>query len=125
MVRRVLKKLRFFQFTATCEINKTKFYLFNRIKKLENKTTGLSLKGKSIAIPHETEYKNTSLLAAITTTSILHYSINEANTNGIIFYDFIKETILKLNKQKGYIFLMDNVPLITRENKVFSINAPK
>ena len=41
-----------------------------------NKTIGLSLKGKPIAIPHESEFKNTSLLVAITTTSILHYSIN-------------------------------------------------
>ena len=65
--------------------------------KLENKRRGLSEKGKAISIPHETEYKNSSLLLVITTKKILHYSINEENTDGDIFNEFIQETaILKI-----------------------------
>jgi transposase len=70
---------------------------------------GCSLKGTSISTQLEPKSKNISLLMAITTDNILHYSVSEQNIDGLIYVDFIKKIIEKLNSS-GYIFLMDNVP---------------
>ena len=78
-------------------------------KKLENHTKGLSKKGVAISIPKDIEYNNISAIMAITTKNVLHYSVSDQNTNTIIYNDFIKEVILKLNNEKDFIFLMDNV----------------
>lgn len=52
--------------------------------------------------------KNISLLLAITTNKILHFQINDENTTSIIFFNYIKEIISKLN-EPNYIFIFDNI----------------
>ena len=70
---------------------------------------GLSLKGKPINIPiNQLKYTNHSLLMAVNTKGIVNYNIYVENINTNIFFSFIKDVILKLDK-KGHVFLFDNV----------------
>jgi transposase len=71
---------------------------------------GLSIKGKRINIPCENKkIKNKSLIVAITTTKIINNEIHETGVNGLIFKEFIQNTINKLT-ELNYCFIFDNVP---------------
>lgn len=77
--------------------------------KLFSINKGLSEKGRKINIPVKQKLdKNITLLLAVTTKEILNFQIKKENINSIKFFDFIKETISKLN-EPNYIFLFDNI----------------
>jgi transposase len=91
-------------------------------QKLEKHDKGLSKKGVAISIPKEIKYNNISAIVAINTKKILHYCVTDKHVNGIIFNDFIKGLITKLNGEKGFIFLMDNVPFHYNKDLIKNIN---
>ena len=71
---------------------------------------GMSLKGDRINEPVNVKrIKNKSLVCALTSSGIIHNEIHETGVNGIIFTDFIKNTIAKLT-ELNYYFVFDNVP---------------
>ena len=83
--------------------------------KLLSNNKGLSIKGTPINIPIKQKLdKNISLLLAITTSGILHFNINKENTNSIVFYNFIKEIISKLEKKIIFLYLIIFVFIITK-----------
>ena len=55
------------------------------------------------------ELKKKSLICALTTSSIIHNEIHETGVNGIVFTEFIKNTINKLT-ELNYYFIFDNIP---------------
>ncbi len=96
------------------EINKKSFDKIISIdecgfNKFLSSKKGLSEKGKQINVPIKQKInKNISLLLAITNKNILHFEINNENTTSLIFFNFIKEIINKLN-EPNYIFIFDNI----------------
>ncbi len=79
---------------------------FNKLLSINK---GLSEKGKKINVPIRQKLdKNITLLLATTTKGVLHFHIKRENINSILFYDFIKETIDKL-EDKNYVFVFDNI----------------
>jgi len=105
----LIKKRKLFQEQINLEIQ-SKIIAIDEsgFNKLFNLSKGLSKKGKVINIPKTEDSKNISLLMAINNTNIIHYNVSEQKINGLIYIDFIKEIIDKLDTS-GYIFLMDNV----------------
>jgi hypothetical protein len=58
---------------------------------------GLSPKGTKIHVPIRQKLdRNITLLLATTTKGVLHFHIKRENINSILFSDFIKEVIDKL-----------------------------
>lgn len=79
---------------------------FNKLLSINK---GLSEKGKKINVPIRQKLnKNITLLLATTTKGVLHFHIKRENINSILFHDFIKETIDKL-EEKNYVFIFDNI----------------
>jgi transposase/glycerol-3-phosphate cytidylyltransferase-like family protein len=105
----LIKKRKLFQEQINLEIQ-SKIIAIDEsgFNKLFNLSKGLSKKGKVINIAKTDDSKNISLLMAINNTNIIHYNVSEQKINGLIYIDFIKEIIDKLDNS-GYIFLMDNV----------------
>ena len=67
---------------------------------------GHSIKGKHLLIPiNEKKFKNQSLLMAITSETIIEYSVQTDKINSIIFNDFIQNIIIK-HKIKGNTFVL-------------------
>ena len=80
---------------------------FNSLYKKHMK--GHSIKGKHLNLPiNEKQFKNNSLLMALTVNTILKYSIYNEKVNSNIFFNFIKE-IIDNNNIKDYTFVFDNV----------------
>jgi transposase len=79
---------------------------FNKLMSINK---GLSPKGSKIHVPIRQKLdKNITLLLATTTKGVLHFHIKRENINSILFSDFIKEVIGKL-EEKNYIFIFDNI----------------
>lgn len=79
------------------------------ISNVLNNLFGYSEKGIDINIPiTNKKNKNQSIIIALTTNGIIHYDINEENTDNKLFMDFIIKVIEKL-KEKNYVFIFDNV----------------
>lgn len=77
---------------------------------LNNVNKGLSEKGKRINVPiTDKKIKNKSLICAVTLDGIIHNEIHETGVNGILFKDFIQNTI-NLLTTPNYYFVFDNVP---------------
>lgn len=84
---------------------------------------GLSIKGTNIHVPVKCKVnKNISLLLAITTNGVLNLHISKENINSIIFREFIKNTITKL-ESNNYTFLFDNVPFHHNKEMLESIKS--
>jgi hypothetical protein len=71
---------------------------------------GYSKKGEVINMPvAELKITNNSLIMAITTKGIISYNISNEFTNHVVYGKFIEDTIKKLEINKKYLFLFDNV----------------
>lgn len=76
---------------------------------LNTNNMGLSEKGKRINIPaNEKRIKNNSLICAVSVDKIMYYEIHETSVNSDIFYNYMNN-LIKINKLKGYYFMIDNV----------------
>jgi len=106
----IVKRNDFKKSISSIDINKIISIDESGFNTLNTLNKGLSIKGKRINIPcNEIKVKNKSLICALTTTNIIHNEIHETGVNGIIFKDFIQNTINKLT-ELNYYFIFDNVP---------------
>ena len=79
------------------------------INNVFNNLFGYSEKGNDINIPiTNKKNKNHSIIIALTTNGIIHYDINDENTNTELFKEFLIKVIDKL-KEKNYVFIFDNI----------------
>lgn len=69
---------------------------------------GWNLKGKKITIIKKEKRVRYTVLCAVDMDKVVHIKVINNSANGIIFMDFIKEIISKLDINKSHYILLDN-----------------
>lgn len=78
---------------------------------------GWSLRGKKISVIKKEKRIRYTVLCAIDMNKIIHFKIINNSADGIIFMEFIKELISKLNSTNKHCILLDNARI--HHSKIF------
>lgn len=78
---------------------------------------GRSLRGKKISIIKKEKRIRYTVLCAIDMNKVIHFKIINGSANGMIFMEFIKELISRINLTNKYCILLDNARI--HHSKIF------